>query len=156
EELAETPVQWGERDPVSAAVTLRSGRSYGLESGVDADRLGVRSRPGDVLLKGEGTDSGPVLSFRAASGPLQATHPLELWAGSVAVRAASEVRVEAGGDLVQRAGRHHHLDAGADVRVEGANVELLAAEGRAEILARGAVSVDGEHVGLNDKALPAP
>jgi hypothetical protein len=135
--------------PVAAAtLTTTSGRRYEIASGDEADRVTIRSRGGEVVLRIEITDAGPVLSFTGASVELSATKKLRM--------AAEEVAIEAAGDLSVRAGGHHHQRVDGDVRVEARNLELQASTGGASVRAAGRIALDGEHIGLNDDPLPQP
>ena len=67
---------------------LASGRRYELTAGAEADRVTIRSRTGEVVLRIEVTDAGPVLSFSGASVELVAARSLRL--------AAEDVFIEAG------------------------------------------------------------
>lgn len=143
--------------PVPAAeVTLTSGRRYDLQAGPDADRLVIRARGGEVVLRIEVTDAGPVLSFSGASIDLQATGRLRLAATEVSFEATGDVSLSTGGSLRETiAGDHHTRVAGAE-RVEAASVELQASKGGVGVRAMGGIELDGEHVGLNDDPAPQP
>ena len=130
-----------------ANVMLASGRRYELTAGTDADRVTIRSRTGEVVLRIEVTDAGPVLSFSSASVELVAMRSLRL--------AANEVAIEAG-SLNERVAGDHHVRVGGDERVEAANVQLQANEGAVGVRAMGRIALDGEHIGLNDDPLPRP
>jgi hypothetical protein len=144
--------------PVSkAAVVLASGRRYELEAGPnDADRLVIRARGGDVVLRIEVTDAGPVLSFSGASIDLQATQRLRLAAREVSVEATGDMTLSAGGSLKETVAGDHHTRVTGDERVEAANVQLQASEGDVGVRALGRIALDGEHVGLNDDPQPKP
>src|SRR5580704_2523944 len=89
----------GAEAPARAAdVTLVSGRRYELTTGAEADRVTVRSRTGEVVLRIEVTDAGPVLSFSGASVELVASRSLRL--------AAEEVTIDAGTLRERVAGDH--------------------------------------------------
>lgn len=144
--------------PVSnAAVVLASGRRYELEAGAnDADRLVIRARGGEVVLRIEVTDAGPVLSFSGASIDLQATQRLRLAAREVCVEATGDVSLSAGGSVRESIAGDHHTRVAGDERVEAANVQLQANEGAVGVRAIGRIALDGEHIGLNDDPLPKP
>lgn len=147
----------GVNAPVRAAdVTLASGRRYELEAGAGADRLVIRGRGGDVVLRIEVTDRGPVLSFGAAEIDIAAARRLHLSAEHIDVETTGDLSLVAGGSLTQRAAGHHHVAAGGDVRVEAAAVELQANRGGVGVRAMRAIALDGEHIGLNDLPLPQP
>lgn len=157
EEGAPSPLLSDVEVPVAAAaVTLASGRRYELAAGPEADRVVVRSRSGEVVLRVEVTDAGPVLSFSGASVELVGTRRLRLAAEEVSIEAARDVSIEAGGSLRERVGGDHHLRVAGDERVEASNVEVQASAGAAAVRARGRIALDGEHIGLNDEPLPAP
>jgi hypothetical protein len=141
----------------NAAVVLASGRRYELEAGPnDADRLVIRARGGDVVLRIEVTDAGPVLSFSGASIDLQATQRLRLAAREVSVEATGDMTLSTGGSLKETVAGNHHTKVNGDERVEAANVQLQASEGDVGVRALGRIALDGEHVGLNDDPQPKP
>ncbi len=139
-----------------ARVLLSSGRSYELSAGESEDHLVVRGRDREVVLRVRITDEGPILSFESAALSLSATRSIDLDASSIRMKARQDMELEAGGDLRQRVKGHHHVSAEGDARVEATNVEVQASRGRVELLAEGRVSIDGEHIGLNDKSEPQP
>jgi hypothetical protein len=136
--------------PTNAArVVLASGRRYDVDAGEDdVDRVVVRGRGGEVLLRIEVTERGPVLAFSSAEIELSATRRLTLDAGEIAVRSRGALRVDVAGD------RHARI-AGAE-RVEAARVELQANEAGVAVRAMEAIRLDGEHIGLNDDPAPKP
>jgi hypothetical protein len=140
----------------TAGVLLTSGRRYDLEAGGDADRLVVRSRSGDVVLRIEVTDAGPVLSFSGASLDLEATRGLRIAAHDVSIEATGDVSLSAGGSLRETVAGDHHTKVTGDERVEAANVQLQASGGSVGVRAMGRIALDGEHVGLNDDPQPKP
>ena len=140
----------------AAAVVLTSGRRYELEAGGDADRLVVRSRGGEVVLRIQVTDAGPVLSFTGASIDLEATRRLRLTAQEVSVEATGDVSLSAGGSLRETVAGDHHTKVAGDERIEAANVELQASTGAVGVRAQGRIALDGEHIGLNDDPSPKP
>jgi hypothetical protein len=140
----------------AAAVTLTSGRRYDLEAGADADRLVIRARGGEVVLRIEVTDAGPVLSFSGASIDLEATRRLRVAAQEVSIEAKGDVALSAGGSLRETVAGDHHTRVAGDERVEAANVQLQANVGGVGVRAMERIALDGEHVGLNDDPLPRP
>lgn len=143
--------------PVSnAEVTLASGRRYSLDSGADSDRLTIRARNGEVVLRIEVSDRGPVLSFSSADIDIAAAQRIRLAAKRVEVEAAEEVSLTAGADIVQRATGDHRVSAGGSAQVQGGSVEMQANNGGVGVRAMRAIRLDGEHIGLNDDPLPAP
>jgi hypothetical protein len=145
------------RTPSSSAdVTLTSGRRYELRVEEGRDRLTVRSRGGDVVLRIEVTDEGPVLSFSGASIDLVATRRLRLAADEVSVQASGDLAIEAGGSLRETIGGDHHTRVGGDERLEASAVEVQASAGSVGVRAMQKIALDGEHIGLNDDPLPQP
>lgn len=144
-----TPVQ-------GAEVTLASGRRYALEAGDGADRVTIRARDGEVVLRIEVSDRGPVLSFAAAEVDITAARRLRLSAERVEVEAAGDLTMAAGGSLAERASGDHHVTAGGSARLEAAAVEVQASSAGIGLRAMRAIRLDGEHIGLNDDPLPAP
>ncbi len=140
----------------SAAVVLTSGRRYDLEAGQDADRLVIRARGGEVVLRIEVTDAGPVLSFSGASIDLEATRRIRVTAEEVSIEARGDVALSAGGSLRETVGGDHHTRVAGDERLEAANVQLQANTGGVGVRAMDRIALDGEHVGLNDEAMPRP
>jgi hypothetical protein len=143
--------------PVSAAeVLLTSGRRYELAAGPEADRLVIRSGDGEVVLRIEVTDAGPVLSFSGASLDLEATRRVRIAAREVSIEATGDVSLSTSGSLRETVAGDHHTKVGGDERVEATNVELQASEGGVGVRAMGRIALDGEHIGLNDDPLPQP
>jgi hypothetical protein len=140
----------------AAAVLLTSGRRYDLEAGRDADRLLIRARTGEVVLRIEVTDAGPVLSFSGASIDLEATRRLRMAAQEVSIEAKGDVAVAAGGSLRETIGGDHHTKVAGAERVEAAAVEVQANHGAVAVRAMGRIALDGEHIGLNDAPVPQP
>ena len=140
----------------AAAVQLTSGRRYDIEAGADADRLVVRSRTGDVVLRIEVTDAGPVLSFSGATVDLHATRTLRMAAEQIQIEASGDVALSAGGSLREQVAGDHHTRVAGDERVEAANVQVQASDGAVGVRAMKKIALDGEHIGLNDDPAPQP
>jgi hypothetical protein len=140
-DLMEAPVD-------AASVFLSSGRRVELEAGANVDRIVVRARDGQVVLRIAVGDEGPVLSFSSATIDIEATKRLRL--------AAEDIHVEAKGDLRETIGGTHHTRVAGDERLEAARVELQANEASVAVRAREHIALDAEHIGLNDEPLPAP
>jgi hypothetical protein len=140
----------------AASVLLTSGRRYDLEAGPQTDRLVVRSRSGEVVLRIEVTDAGPILSFSGASLELAATQRLHLAAREVSVEAVGDVSLTAGGSLRETVAGDHHMKVAGDERVEAANVQIQANDGGVGVRAMERIALDGEHIGLNDDPQPKP
>jgi hypothetical protein len=139
-----------------ASIALSSGRRYDLEAGPEADRLVIRSRGGQVVLRIEVTDAGPVLSFSGATVDISASRRLRLAAGEVTIEATGDVSVVAGGSLREAVAGSHHARIAGDERLEAANVQIQASEGSVGLRAQQGIALDGEHIGLNDDPLPKP
>jgi hypothetical protein len=140
----------------ATAVTLASGRRYELSAGGDADRVIIRSRIGEIVLRIEVTDAGPVLSFSGASVELSATRRLHLAAEEVSIEATRDLSLVAGGSLREHVGGDHHTQVAGDERVEAANVQIQASTGGVGVRAMERIALDGEHIGLNDDPAPQP
>jgi hypothetical protein len=132
----------------ATSVLLSSGRRVDLEAGPDVDRLVVRTRDGQIVLRIAVGDDGPVLSFSSATLDLEATKSLRL--------AAQDIHVEARGDLRETVGGTHHTRVAGEERLEAARVELQANKASVAVRARERITLDAEHIGLNDEPLPAP
>ena len=146
-----------EAPPSNASILLGSGRRYELEVGPDnSDRLVIRARSGEVVLRIEVTDAGPVLSFSGASVELQATQRLRLAAREVSIEATGDISLSAGGSMRESIAGDHHTTVAGDERVEAANVQLQANDGAVGVRAIGRIELDGDHIGLNDDPLPKP
>lgn len=119
------------RSPTGRAVVLERG-----ERG--AETLKVVGRGGDVELTVRLTDAGPVLSFKGARIELESTGAVAVDCEDFEVRARRDVRVAAGGALVQRAGGEMRVEAESDLWLDGKMVlvncdrerELAEREGR--------------------------
>jgi hypothetical protein len=143
--------------PASAAtVTLTSGRRYELSAGGDADRITIRSGAGEIVLRIEVTDAGPVLSFTGASVELSATRRVQIAAEEISIKATKDLSLAAGGSLREHIGEDHHTQVAGDERLEAANVEVQANLGTVGVRAMGRIALDGEHIGLNDDPAPHP
>jgi hypothetical protein len=140
----------------AATVATHSGRRYDIQSGERGDQLTVRSRGGEVVLRVTITDAGPVLAFESAEVELCATRALRLCADEVSVQARGDLRLSSGGALEERVGGNLHTRVAGALRVEAAEVEIQASEGRLAARARGTIALDGEHIALNGDPLPQP
>jgi len=138
------------------SVTLSSGRRYELEAGDCADRLVVRSRSGQVLLRLEVGERGPVLSFDSAEVELRARDRLKLSAPELTLRADDKLTVECGGDVEERIAGDHHTCVQGDERLEAGSVQLQANDDDVKVRAVNTIALDGEHIGLNDEPCPTP
>jgi hypothetical protein len=143
--------------PVTAAeLTLTSGRRYEITTDHDRDRVVIRSRSGEIVLRVEVTDAGPVLSFSGAVVELAASRRLHLAAEEVAVEAKRDLSVHVGGSMHERVEGDHHLRVRGEERVEAAKVEVQANERGVAVRAMEEIALDGAHIGLNDDPAPEP
>lgn len=143
--------------PVEAtSITLTSGRHYELRADGARDQLTIRSTEGNVVLRIEVTDAGPVLSFSGASIDLVATRKVRIEADEVALHAKGDMQLDAGGSLRERVGGDHHTRVEGSERLEASAVEMQANAHSVEVRAMQKISLDGERIGLNDDPLPQP
>jgi hypothetical protein len=141
---------------LSATVVLTSGRRYELDTCRDADQVIIRARSGEVVLRIDVTDAGPVLAFSGATVELSAAQRLHLAAPEVSIEAGDELSLTSGGALREHVAGDHHTCVAGDERIEAANVELQASAGDIGVRAMGKVALEGEHVGLKEEPLPRP
>lgn len=139
---------------VSSAIVLTSGRSVevGVESG--GDLLRVRARGGEVVLSVLLTDQGPVLRFAAADLDIQASGRVSIACETFKVQAKTDVHIEAGGGITERAAGDVVRVAGGRTRQEARNIDLIAEPGTISVVANDDVDIKGERVRLNCE--PAP
>lgn len=143
--------------PVTGAeLSLSSGRRYELLASPEGDRLTVRGRGGDVLLRVLMTDAGPLLAFESAEIEIAAAGTLALSGRDVSIEARRSLSLTAGGDCTQAIKGARHTRVGAADRLEAESVQLQANEGAVEMRAAGRIALDGEHIGLNDDPCPRP
>ncbi len=143
--------------PVAAGeMTLTSGRRYELVSATDGDRLLIRSRTGEVVLRIAVTDEGPVLTFSGAALELKSSRRLTLSADEIAIESRGDISLEAGGSMREHVAGDHHLRVEGDERVEAAKVELQANLCGVTVRAMEKIALDGEHIALNDDPAPQP
>lgn len=135
-------------DPPLHHVALESGRSVAIAPTADGDRIEVRGRQGEVVLRILVGENGPILSFESAAIEVQSRGDLSLSGRNVHLSAANDLRVDVGG--VQ------HTRVAGPSRLEAETVELQANDGDFSIRAREDVKVDAERIGLNDNPLPQP
>lgn len=140
----------------TADITLTSGRHYELRANGSRDELTIRSTEGQIILRIEVNDRGPVLSFQSASVDLVAARSIRLEAEQVAIVAKRDAIIETGGDLQERVGGDHHSRIEGDERLEASRIEVQANEQSVGLRAMQGIKLDGEHIGLNDDPLPAP
>lgn len=143
--------------PLDAAhVTLTSGRNYELRADGARDQVTIRGSEGQVILRIEVTDAGPVLSFSGASIDLVATKKMRIEAEDLALQAKRTMVVETGGSLEERIHGDHHTRVDGDERLEAAAIELQANKKAVSVRAMEKISLDGERIGLNDDPHPQP
>lgn len=140
----------------TAHVTLTSGRRYELRADGARDQVTIRSSEGNIVLRIEVTDAGPVLSFTGATIDLVATKNLRIEAEDLSLQAKRTMVVETGGSLEERIHGDHHTRVDGDERLEAAAVELQANKKAVSVRAMEKIALDGERIGLNDDPLPQP
>jgi len=140
----------------SADLTLTSGRRYELRADGDRDQVTIRSSEGNIVLRIEVTDAGPVLSFSGASIDLVATRKLRFEAEDLALQAKRNMTVETGGSLHEKIHGDHHTRVDGNEQLEAAAVELQANTKAVAVRAMENITLDGERIGLNDDPLPQP
>jgi hypothetical protein len=139
-----------------AMVPLSSGRIVELEAGERSDRVVVRARGGEIVLRIEVSDAGPILSFAAAELELVATGKVAIRGRSVEVSAEEELALNAGGDRSDRVGGTRHARIGGEDRLEAGEIAMQASDGALRAKACEGIHLDGERIGLNDDPLPTP
>jgi hypothetical protein len=139
-----------------AELVSASGRRFKLVATPDGERLTVRARGGQVLLRVLVTDAGPVLVFESADLEVAAAGTLVLSGGEVSIHARAGLSLRAGGNCTTAIAGSRHTRVGAADKLEAAAVQLQASEGAAEIRAARRIALDGEHIGLNDDPCPRP
>jgi hypothetical protein len=143
--------------PVEATnVTLTSGRHYEMRVDGSRDQLTIRSSEGNIVLRIEVTDAGPVLSFSGASIDFVASRKMRIEAEEVSLHAKRDMLLDAGGSLHERVGGDHHTRVEGAERLEASAVEMQANAHSVAVRAMQKISLDGEHIGLNDDPLPQP
>lgn len=140
----------------TASVTLTSGRTYELTAGDEADRLVIRARSGEVVLRIELTDQGPLLRFSGAEVALEATERVSIRGRTVEVHAEESLGLRSDGALVERVGGDRHARIDGEDRLEAASIAIQASEGALCAKAQGDIRLDGDRIGLNDAPLPSP
>ncbi len=131
-----------------AGVRLPSGRLLQIAATERGDRLEIRGRGGEIVLRVIVGDDGPIFSFESAQVELASAGDLVLRGRRIVVEAKEDMVVAVGGD------RHTRV-AGTE-RLEASTVELQANEDRVAIRARENVLIDAEQIGLNDEPVPVP
>lgn len=139
-----------------ADLVLTSGRRYELESGDAADRLTIRGRTGEIILRVEVNERGPILSFAAAEIDVRAAGRMRLAAREVEIASEGDLTLSARGSIRQRAAGDVDVRASGDTRVEAAAIQLQASAEGVDVRAMRSIRLDGEHIGLNDDPHPAP
>jgi hypothetical protein len=153
---AVSPLDGVELPVAFSEVLLASGRRCSMRTEPEGDRLTVRARNGQVVLRVLITEAGPVLSFESADIAIAGTRRLTLSAQDVSIDASRSMEVNVEGDMTQTiAGARHTSVRGAE-RLEASSVEIQANEEAVCLRAAGRIGLDGEHVGLNDEPCLAP
>ena len=97
---------------------------------------------------------GPVLRIRAPRIALEADEALDLRAGKVRIESTEELTIEARRIQTEATERLTTI-AGSD-RLEAGVIQAQASRGALSLKAQGGISLDGEHIGLNDDPCPRP
>lgn len=139
-----------------AMVPLSSGRVVELEAGERSDRVVIRARGGEIVLRIDVSDAGPVLSFAAAELELVASGRIAIRGGSVEIAAEEELALKAGGDRTDTVGGTRHARIGGEDRLEASEIAMQASDGALRAKACDGIHLDGERIGLNDDPLPTP
>lgn len=134
--------------PPVQQIELQAGRSLAITATPAGDRLEVRGRGGEVMLRIVLEEGGPVLRFESAAIEVHSQGDLSLRGRNVRLQAEQDLDVEVGAT-------QHTRVAGAS-RLEAEVVELQANDGDCSIRAREDVKVDAERIGLNDNPMPSP
>ena len=138
----------------SIETRFASGRRCELESDGETDRITVRARDGAVVLRVSLTDAGPVLSFSAAEVTIEASRRLTLDAPEITLHAEDDVTLDVGGSMRARIAGDHHTRVGGKEQLEASAIELQASRAAVAVRAMEAITLDGEHIGLNDDPCP--
>lgn len=138
------------------SVLLASGRRLDVHGSGECDRIEIRGRHGEVVLRIRVDDAGPVLSFEGAHVEIAASERLTLTGQDVDIRASRSLAVVVEGDVRSEIGGARHTTIRGAERLEAESLELQANEADVAIRARDKIRIDGEGIGLNDAALPAP
>ncbi len=109
---------------------------------------------GSVVLQIVETPTGPMLKIRAPRIAFEAYDTIELRANTLRLESIGQLEIVAGRILTEAAERSTTI-AGAD-RLEAAEIEAQASSGALSLRAQAAISLDGEHIGLNDDPCPRP
>ncbi|MEJ7731859.1 MAG: hypothetical protein WKG00_21945 [Polyangiaceae bacterium] len=140
-----------------AELTMASGRRYEVLTGEDGvDRVRIHGGGGQLVLAVEVTDAGPVLTVTGAVVQLEATRSLRMAAPEIALESSGAMTLSTGGDLVSVVGGDQHTRVSGAQRSEARAIELQASDGHVAVRARERITLDGEHIGLNDDPLPQP
>ena len=139
-----------------AALVLTSGRSVELCAAADEDRITVRGRDGKVVLRIGLTDAGAALELAGPELELRAPERLTLAAKDISIRAERDLELSVGGNVREVVAGSRHAEVHGPDRLEAAEVELQANERSVCVRAMEAVTLDAEHIGLNDDPCPRP
>lgn len=156
ERAPSSPLDDMEIPVASGEVLLVSGRRYAVDTEPAGDRLTVRGRRGEVVLRVLLTDAGPVLSFESADIEIAGTRKLAMSADHVSIGARRSMEICVEGDMTQTIAGTRQTSVRGPERLEASAIELQANEGAVQLRAAGRIGLDGEHIGLNDDACLQP
>lgn len=137
--------------------TSASGLRYQLVAGERGDdSLTVHGSDGRLVLSVMLTEAGPVLSVSGAAIVIEGTRALRLAAPEIELRSTGATTISTGGDLRATVGGDCHLRSEGDQRCEARAIEVQASQGHVGVRAVAGITLDGDHIGLNDEPLPRP
>jgi phage gp45-like len=105
-------------------IPLRAGRELAVLDGGGDQVVEIRSAEGDLELRIELTESGPVLRLEAVKLALRAADAVEIECARFAVNASEGARVASGGDLEIEAEGESRMTSTGDTRITGKLIYL--------------------------------
>ncbi len=139
-----------------SVVRFASGRSMTVVDAGGEERLEVRAAGGALVVAVRLTDEGPVFSMSGASIEIDAAKKLSLRADTVHLSAKTDVSIEAGGTLYQRAGGSSVREIAGLDRASAGEMEIEVHPGGISLRANDDVDIVGERVRLNSDDPPMP
>jgi uncharacterized protein (DUF2345 family) len=124
---------------------------YALESKQGEGRgvLTLYAADGQACLEIVLTPKGPVVHLRTSALKISADEDIEMGCERLTVHAKKDIRIHAGGHLVQSADGDVGVRAGGLLATEGHAQDIRARMGDVRIAANDDVEVDGERIRLN-------
>ena len=135
--------------PRKADRSLELAHGRRLELREDGALLLLAAEGGQVELKVRVTEEGPTLVFDQARLALQGEGDLDLRCGHLSVKARRGVRLESGGDMLQRVAGDYRVEARDDARLAAQAVSLEAELGALDLKANDDLALSGLRVLLN-------